>query len=795
MYELISLIIEKIIQGSPIWGVSVGLIHLVFIFYFKRKFVSFTITSIFLIIYIFLLYPLLFVGSGIGADSLAEVNNFDFDEATFWLMNLLSVNWIPSKRHLQLYLLVSTFYLLFWIIINIIFIKIKNSYKNLKLIKKYFEYFVISFIIIIPIYSKIYDVIISYSKMSREYSDYSKNFNNNLSDLNFIQKNNGLNVLLYIGESTSSLHMNIYGYPRNTTPLLKKIKTEDENLIILQNVWSNHTHTSASLLRALSFDYEERKEYLPLTIIEKKRLSITDLLNKADIQTHLYSNQGKTGSWNLAASIIFKNASSTFSTNDLLLGNNSGIQNKPLDHKFFNEYFNEIVKVNQNNDISLNVFHAYAGHGPYRKFIGEKFRKNVDNFYLKKDREAIFGESTFFINNQLEQYDSAISYIDFSISNVIEKIKLVKKPIVFIYFSDHGESPFTARGHDSSRFVNEMARIPFLIYFNEQAKLLRPDLFQKYKNLSNKNNTSTLEQLPATILDMLNIEIKTPNFFADKILNPIGYEAEKKPILIRKIGNKYSYVRINDFNLLDQKKYIDSTDDATKHYIYSKKYESENIGICYHRANSIAKMIRGNFNSNCLEVDIFVKNEKILINHPPATQVNLNLEIIDKILKPNSYLWIDGKNINNYKNCNLVYTFLKNSNNLPQRTLLEFPSNTTKNNQLDKCISSLKLLGVSTSIYIPTKLGKKCNDQIINNIKQKNSKDCTKFLQVMKNAIQSNYFTDISYDYKIHNLIKELKYSEIFKLNAWNIEHKSIDKLNLKNFRLLITNNEDPNYR
>ena len=34
---------------------------------------------------------------------------------------------------------------------------------------------------------------------------------------------------------------------------------------------------------------------------------------------------------------------------------------------------------------------------------------------------------------------------------------------------------------NKSYFVNEMARIPFLIYFNEQAKLLRPDLFQKYK--------------------------------------------------------------------------------------------------------------------------------------------------------------------------------------------------------------------------------------------------------------------------------------------------------------------------
>ena len=623
---------------------------------------------------------------------------------------------------------------------------------------------------------------------------YDENFKHNLSDLKLIKKKNGLNVLLYIGESTSSMHMNIYGYPRNTTPLLKEINSKNENLIIFDNIWSNHTHTSASLLRALSFAYQKEKEALPLTIIESKRLSITDLLNKINIKTNLYSNQGKSGSWNLASSIIFKNAERLFSIKNIMEGNSSDTQNKPLDHHYFNEIFEKKIKNNNQKKISLDVFHSYAGHGPYRNFIGEKFKKDVDNFYTKLNRNAIFGDSKFFINNQLEQYDSAVKYIDFSISNVIKKIKYLDKPIVLIYFSDHGESPFTARGHDSSRFINEMARIPFLIYFNEKAKNLRPDLFQKYKNISLKKNTGTLEQLPITILDILNVEIVSPSFFKSKISSPVGYKAQKKPILIRKVGSKYSYVKINDIDI-SNKDYIDNTDHATKNYIYTKKYGSEDLGICYHRSNTVARMIRGTFNSNCVEIDVSAKNNKLFINHPPSKFTNLTLDVLDKIIRPSTKLWIDGKNLDKPKNCNLTLNYFFNKKKLSKNTLIEFPSRTKSDSSLNKCISDLRSLGINTSFYVPTKLGNACNQLRDKNKNYLKSKECIKFQNVMKKAIDTDYFTDISFDYKIHNLIKELEYEKLLKLNMWNITHKNINNIDLNSFRLLITKSTDPNYR
>lgn len=50
--------------------------------------------------------------------------------------------------------------------------------------------------------------------------------------------------VVIIGESTSSRNMGLYGYYRNTNPLLSEIK---EELLIFEDVIAPHTHTITSL--------------------------------------------------------------------------------------------------------------------------------------------------------------------------------------------------------------------------------------------------------------------------------------------------------------------------------------------------------------------------------------------------------------------------------------------------------------------------------------------------------------------------------------------------------------------
>ena len=125
------------------------------------------------------------------------------------------------------------------------------------------------------------------------------------------------------------------------------------------------------------------------------------------------------------------------------------------------------------------------------------------NFYNIDDVSQIVGEQ----KHTIRFWESRISKLkvirtksghrlyDYENLLLLKKIKNLNKPIVLIYFSDHGESPFTAIGHDSSKFINEMARIPFLMYFNESAKNLRPELLKRYKKISLKKNLVMLLEL------------------------------------------------------------------------------------------------------------------------------------------------------------------------------------------------------------------------------------------------------------------------------------------------------------
>ena len=139
--------------------------------------------------------------------------------------------------------------------------------------------------------------------------------------------------------------------------------------------------------------------------------------------------------------MIFKNAKEKKYSYKHNLGNANYIdKDKPFDHEFLKELTNIIKKDSKGNN--FYVFHSYAGHGNYKKNIPKKYREYIDDFYLNKNKKSIFGRK--FKNNQkefLENYDSAMNYISDNIVYTLNEISNLDKPIIFIYTSDHGESP------------------------------------------------------------------------------------------------------------------------------------------------------------------------------------------------------------------------------------------------------------------------------------------------------------------------------------------------------------------
>ena len=442
---------------------------LIGIFYKKKKFIY---LSVFFILFFFAAFPFIKLIPNLGSDAFSEFQKINLDEVYFYIKTLnFFAGW--SIKHFILWSIIITTYIL---IIFILF-TLSKKFKFINFLK--INYSILFIIIFIPTFINFYKVKLLFNSSIIEKQNLAKNILYNTDKLDIRSKySKDLSVVLYIGEATSRLHWSIYNYFRPTNKNLENFG-EINSLILYDNIYSTHTHTSPSLLDALTIKANKKKEKNLKIVSDYSRYPIVDILNKVSIDTKLYSTQAKSGSWNIASSLIFKNANKKIYSSKYNLGNATYIdKNRPFDHEFLKEFTNEITKNSKKNN--FYVFHSYAGHGNYKENIPKKYHNNIDQFYEKQNNKAIFGKS--FKNNQkefLENYDSAMNYISDNIVFSLKKISKLKKPIIFIYSSDHGESPLTGQGHDSSRYIWEMSSVPFIIYFNEEAKNRYPDLFNE----------------------------------------------------------------------------------------------------------------------------------------------------------------------------------------------------------------------------------------------------------------------------------------------------------------------------
>lgn len=715
--------------------------------------------------------------SNLGSDSFQEAQSFDIREALFWGETFISqLNFELPLKSLILYSVITfTLYALILFFLSVIRIGIEKQ--------SWLQDALASVFILVALYQSLWGALDLFLKNSEAFSRIESNFSNHPPS---VTANPKLNVFLYVGESTSVMNMALYGYPRPTTPNLTELEAE-QGFVKFSNVFSTHTHTSHSLLEALSIGVGESAQKTIVPIDDQPRVSLVDILDNVNIPTNLYSNQGSTGTWNYASSIVFSNAKRTFSTENRLLGNAADYKiEKPWDHDFFNEEMN--LEDLDLHPASMFVFHSYAGHGYYTSNIPEAFRIPVDDYFKKIESTAITG--TIDSLKAVEDYDSTVRYIDYAVSNALDLVKLSNSPWVFIYFADHGEAVFPNRGHDSSRFIHEMARVPLIMYFNDAARNTSPFLFQKYSKLSKTNATSTLAQLAPTLLDLFDVKvaIETPPV--------IGTATIPAPIVIRETQNGITAVNLSTKPLPDT--LVDRTDNSTSHFVASRQHEIDGPLICYHRSNTIAKALRGSLVTNCLEIDIVVDdNNTVFAYHPPAKNTGLKLEQIFSAVKNNQKLsfWLDGKNLLSKKSCNDVLDLLtKSLINKPQ-VLVEFPPGShSAANEIRTCINDLKSKGfIHPSYYVPTAGVVACSKSLSNGNSIDNSKECQELEADLMAANKSGLFTDFSFDYRGIKAIEASRVADKYNWNTWHITANELKKANPSRFRMVILINDDPN--
>ena len=258
-----------------------------------------------------------------------------------------------------------------------------------------------------------------------------------------------LNEELYvvvIGESTTRTHLGLYGYYRNTTPLLSARAKELE---VYTDVISPHAHTINSLEKVLTMANQEHPEAV-------KDGTLLQLMNRAGFKTYWLSNQNPIGADETLVTYLSKAAYRSHFTNTTSWDSKVAVHDDRL-IKPFEKILDEKAKK------KFIVLHLMGTHGTY-------FRRYPKSFNRFRDtpKTAFPGKKAFRLINE---YDNAVLYNDFLLDNIIQIVKRRNKKSWVLYFSDHGEDVFETKNmatHDDGIGTKPMYDIPFFFWLSEK---------------------------------------------------------------------------------------------------------------------------------------------------------------------------------------------------------------------------------------------------------------------------------------------------------------------------------------
>lgn len=271
--------------------------------------------------------------------------------------------------------------------------------------------------------------------------------------------------VIIIGESASRNHYSLYGYERETNPLLSKRK----DIFAFRNVVSPHAQTLLSLKKALSFASFENMDYL------MTKGSIVNYFKDAGFKVFWISNQEKVGACSTYTSIVSNDADVKFFDTDIKVHTGKNLTN---DYDIKDFYQNAL---NDNADKKVIFLHFSGSHNPYGRNVPTKFKE----FKSIGSKEHI----------KINEYDNSIILNDYVINEYIEMLKKQGGLSYLLYFSDHGEDAGDTENscfcHHEELKTQPMLNIPFIVWVSDRYKKLRKDYISKF-NLDKQYNTEHL---------------------------------------------------------------------------------------------------------------------------------------------------------------------------------------------------------------------------------------------------------------------------------------------------------------
>ncbi len=312
---------------------------------------------------------------------------------------------------------------------------------------------------------------LSEQKRIKNYEESSENFT-----YNAVRSDNPKTREIYvymIGEASRASSWQMYGYERETNPLLSK----REDIHIFRNVLtqSNTTHKSVPLFLS-SVGAANRAE-----LYDRKGLA--DLFSETGFKTYFISNQSPQGAM---VDLLANEADER-----IYIG-------APRYDWQLLSMMRRIIESDNDADL-LFILHCYGSHFSYYERYPREFAKFVpdDEVSIKKSNVPMI----------INAYDNSIVYTDAVINEIIEYLSSLDACASLLYCSDHGEDILDdKRGrflHASPTVTYWQIHVPSLVWFSQDYLHRYPERAEAAEG--NRWAAATTHSMFHTIADIASI--------------------------------------------------------------------------------------------------------------------------------------------------------------------------------------------------------------------------------------------------------------------------------------------------
>ena len=267
-----------------------------------------------------------------------------------------------------------------------------------------------------------------------------------IPNYDIINEPDSLTIILILGEAARADHLQLNGYERETNPRL----TNRENIISFPNIYSEQTHTLASLPYILTRADSIHDEY------QYTETSFVSIFRKAGFYTSWISNQdlGSTFSHYLSEcdSVAFANA-----------GKSVYVYSQWLDE--------DMIPILQSNlsthsPRTVSIMHSIGSHWYYNTHVPQS-----GYYFLPITVNRVVSSNT--IEEIVNSYDNTILYMDFFVDAIITLLE--NSNSIVIYQSDHGE----ALGEDNlflhANDAEAVKHPACVVWFSDKYKKANPE--------------------------------------------------------------------------------------------------------------------------------------------------------------------------------------------------------------------------------------------------------------------------------------------------------------------------------